>query len=219
MSSELQPKVFDVGHAKPASTSKPVIVGHRPVMPDPMMRPAAPRPTAVSSAGPQPPVGIKQPSQPTPTGPVNPHSHTAKSIPVSQAQAQAILKATRPFDPQLATNPTALPPTVPAGPSPAAAATMPSQPVSTEPALAVALQAELAQPPAEPVPQVINNPTGVHSLPVSHRPASSNLKFSLIWIISIGLVILIAAYLFIDAGIIKSSIKLPFHIFNGQTSG
>lgn len=217
MNSELQPKVFDVGHAKPAATSKPVIVGHRPVMPDPMMRPAAPRPASAPSSGSHPPVGIKQPAQPTPAGPINPHGHTAKSIPVSQAQIQAILKATRPLDPQLANQASA--PAAPADPPLVATAAAPSPSVSTGPALAVALQAELAQPPTEPVPQVINNPTGVHSLPVSHHPPSSTLKFTLMWIISIGLVILIAAYLFIDAGIIKSSIKLPFHIFNGQTSG
>lgn len=209
-------KVFDVGQPQSSPTSKPIIVGHRPVMTDPMVhRPLAQASQPPAKADINPPVGpasLAPPAgavlSPQSTPPrIHPSSHMAKTVAVSEEKQDEILKATKPFDLKLAEETSAQ--TAPAPTAPAAGA--------ASPALTAALEAELAQPDPLPTPAAPH----IHSLPVSHgSPHSSDrLRFILIWAVSIIVVLFIGAYLFIDAGIIKSNINLPFHIFNGQTSG
>jgi len=223
-------KVFDVGKPLPQSTSRPIIVGHRPVMPDPMVNrphPQTPAGKPTLTPVPAPPHIPKPPPQNSPT----PQSadHTGKSIAVSPESQHEILKAAKPLDPQFANEPPASrppaePASIPAVPS-QSPATPPMPPKSTG-SLSVAIEAELAKP-AEtamppnlpPLPEA--NELHLQSVPVSHHSPhpGGELKFILIWAASITLVLIIGVYLFIDAGLIKSSIHLPFHIFNGQTSG
>ncbi len=78
-------KVFDVSKPRPSATSRPIIVGHRPEMPDPMMR----RPQA-----PAKPQHIRPPKQQ--------HGDSvqfqqARSIPVTQEMREEIVHARTPL--------------------------------------------------------------------------------------------------------------------------
>jgi len=68
-------KVFDVGRPSPVHTSKPIIVGHRPAMADPMVRRPAP------------------PMRP----PTQAHDHDNKIIPVSPQSKASIIQAAKPL--------------------------------------------------------------------------------------------------------------------------
>jgi hypothetical protein len=68
--------------------------------------------------------------------------------------------------------------------------------------------------PTQPIPAM---PTRleVHSLPVAHEPVSGahRLRALLVWLVVIVILAGVGGFLALDAGIIHSSLKLPFHIF------
>lgn len=197
-------KVFDVSKPKATPTSRPVIVGHRPIMADPMMaRPSKP-------AGPSTPV-TEAPSELVP--------HQAKTIPVTTEVSEEIKKAAE-------TAPGVEPasqPAAPAQPEPPAPA---EEPHSQPPSSAEPKTAELAKVPltpapaaAAPLPVAPTMPTvlpHLNSLPVSHESVTSarRLKALIFWLAILAFLGLVAAYLAIDAGLVSIGIKLPFHVFS-----
>ena len=205
MNPDAMPKVFDISKPRPSSSGRPVIVGHQPTMPDPMVkRPAAPAPVAPTTA---------------PTTPVREPSNEGKTIPVTDDMRQAIftahypLEAIKPAEPVAPTTDSHQ--TVPSAPSEAA----PTPPVvPAEPAISAPETSPPVTPPA-PVPTPEVQPAAephFHSLPVAHEPVTAPrmLRRIILWLIVFLLLAAVAAYLLIDAGIIHSNVNLPVHIFN-----
>lgn len=87
-----EPKVFDVKRSKivPPHTSKPVIVGHHPTMPDPMIQtpqPAAePQPqTAAAPLQPAPQMQAAPPDTPAPQSPLPSNQDLKVHLPAGEA--------------------------------------------------------------------------------------------------------------------------------------
>jgi uncharacterized membrane protein len=199
-------KFFDV--ARPdqmnsSATSRPVIVGHRPMMVDPMVRGAK---TPQSSSG--------QAAAPV---------HKAKIIEVSDEVKNEIAvaeKAPEPLAPSsppapvsadltgIGEIPTAASAPDPAAESPALEASAPAADTVQSPAPTAAAETLVPTPDLSHIPHV----------PVSHQPAykGGKLKNLLIWT-GVALILTgFGAYLAIDAGLVGSSVQLPFHIFSLQ---
>jgi len=187
----MEPKSFDINvpsRVNPSATSRPVIVGHRPIMTDPMMRPA--------SAGPLP-------SAPAPV-------HVAKVIQVSDevrndlVAAQPLQMPTsndKPPEPLAAVSPEP-----PHGPDTLAEPAGSMPPASSIPPPTVA-----APLPPAPEPDLTHLP----HVPIAHtHHQQSKVKNAVLWFLIIGFLLIFAAYVLIDAGLVSSSIKLPVHIFN-----
>lgn len=221
-------KVFDVSKPRPSATSRPIIVGHRPEMPDPMMR----RPQA-----PAKPQHIRPPKQQ--------HGDSvqfqqARSIPVTQEMREEIVHARTPLanmDPKALEE----------NSIPSAPAAVPAQETVPEQTAFHAEQeqtpsADVGQPqiihpneqetPAAPSPDVFNAPTVTmapqnqsasephyHSVPVSHHSVAGPgvIRRLAVWLIVLAVLAVIGLYLITDAGLISNSVNLPFHIFNQQT--
>lgn len=229
-------KVFDVSKPSrrtPSSTSRPIIVGHRPSVPDPMMRPAsAPMPPPAHTALPE-----TTPPQPA----IAPASHGINERPLDTDQSIALaehhepkivsvsdnvrneIEASQPHLPELPKEGESQPASPPAQPgivstsnaaidtpasSFASSATIPGGNVVTPSTVTVA-----TSPPAV-VPEVHHQ-----SLPMGHAHATSagRLKHFLLWLFIALLLIGFLAFLAIDSGFVSSSVKLPFHIFDRQT--
>lgn len=218
-------RVFDVarpGRTAPGPTSKPIIVGHRPMQSDPMVKEgpdlldfgteSAPSPTKISVVD---------------DNPAEHHADTGPDLSVisdadkktDAAPSWSMPEPEAPVEPAPAAEPE--PPAEPAE-SPAAEA-----PPSSEPDMSAsepAAEAEASDPKPEintngPVPPQVDNspvPEEPSPVPMAHvealhfepRRRGGRAK----WLI-IGLVaLLVAAYLAIDAGLIASNVKLPFRI-------
>jgi hypothetical protein len=251
MSSQPQPKIIDVGQPTAMQNSRPVIVGHRPVMPDPVLRrpmppvaPAAVKPVALQTkpapAAPAPaagtaiPVTVHAPAPaPAPTKPAEPApkivaeapkpqaedlspkaniamNHNAKTIAVSEEIQAELLKVKKPLDSIKLTTEASL------ASAPAAAGT--GQMVNPMPAGEGAAIAEINN--SFNVKDVVTPADMPHlqPLPVSHHSASGagRMRLMLLWMIILVGAFLFIAYAAIDAGVVNTSIKLPFHIFSPQ---
>jgi|SRR5579862_264275 len=178
-----EPRVFDVSkpnRISPSATSKPVIVGHHPIMNDPMVRTASqfsaqdnPAPTHIPVSENSDPV-----NDPAYSGPPAVYGNEADSPdqapPDETGHSQSV--GDGPFT---AAEPSAAP-----------------QSEFTPP-----LSVEAPEPHIE----------GLHFTPAKHKRPW--LKFTIL----ILLVLLVGAYLAIDSGLIKTSFKLPFHIFKQKS--
>ncbi|MDB5161389.1 MAG: hypothetical protein JWO96_769 [Candidatus Saccharibacteria bacterium] len=180
-------KVMDVSPPRPSQTSRPIIVGHRPMMSDPMMT--------------RPPI----PQAPVNAAPAQVESHQAKTIPVSHNGQTA---------------PTVQVPPTPAAPPPPSVQTPAEIPAAPQTALAAEFE-PAAMPPADVVNAALSpapapaGPLHLQSLPVSHAPVTGQgrLRVLMGWLFILLALGAVGAYLAIDAGLIGSSINLPFHIF------
>jgi hypothetical protein len=218
-------KIFDVTTPRPSSTSRPIIVGHMPTTADPMV-------ASVSSALPQ-----------SPPAPMSIQTHQAKVIPVSNDMRDELAKPPTPMpesNPTPAPNavvaptqpivqnsfqPAAVLQTVPLQAAPVTAPAQPTAPVPAEPPQTIAPQQAFTgsfQPQVPPPPTPASAPIPamptrleVHSLPVAHEPVSGahRLRALLVWLVVIIILAGVGGFLALDAGIIHSSLKLPFHIF------
>lgn len=209
------PKFFDVARPSqmnPSSTSRPVIVGHRPMMVDPMVR---------GGATPSP-----QPVDPLPAPQPAPPAHVAKVIAVSDE-----VKKDLDIDVDIATSASStLAPAFESGlgevkspEEPSAMTPEPSPPTQRQPSPEKnpVFSTNLAAPP-QPVAQLSQVEPDLSRLPhmpVSHMPVTSSgrIKNFLLWSFVFIFLLAFGGYLAIDAGLVSSNIDLPFHIFNGQS--
>jgi len=210
-------KFFDV--ARPSqvganATSRPIIVGHRPMMPDPMMRPEP----------------SKQDNQATPQI----KTHKAKIIEISDDIKDEIAQ-TSSEPPQPVEVPA---PEQPVPPIEQPSPTTPPSGIGEVPAehlpLPVAeVPAEQSGPEAEPAKPAADDPqhppqpaaetlvptpdlTHIPHIPISHShpSGSGNLKSILVWSVVVLVLVGFGTYLAIDAGLVGSGVHLPVHIFS-----
>jgi hypothetical protein len=199
-------KVFDVSRPSstaPDPTSKPVIVGHHPMMADPMVRAAHVHPNAD--------VGIET----TP--------HHSKVIQVTDEARQHIAQAQPPSSEELAAAAAAeaktadipLPPPM-SSQSTSLAAPAPLAPATVQPQTPLPVQ-QTSVPPA-PAPTPEPDLSHIQHVPVSHMPVGSpgRLRSVALWLIVAVFLIIFGLYLAIDAGFINAGVSLPFHIFSRQ---
>ncbi len=197
------PKTFDVTGPRrgvPPPTSRPVILGRSGTAGDPMVRgqPSSPEPPPLSPpmpVGTPPPAEAKEPlfQSPTPL-PSTPMFGSPEPLPPTQPLGPP---------PGLANTSAA------AGPAPAIgnSTIIADEPIPVVPAPPVEATAddELPAAPASPALQALPPEPKLKPIKrVHHFPWDLLIFF---------LVILIAVYLAIDAGLINTSLKLPFHVF------
>lgn len=215
------PKFFDINdpsRISPSANGRPVIVGHRPMMADPMMRPVMP----VES------------SEEVPAQAPAPTVHTTKVIEVSSEVRQELANkgpaaAPEVMPPQPMVQPDNLAaPAINTQSSPAVAQTAdPNNLSGKAPQTGTPDETAAANNPATPInvpetshPAVAPQPDLSHMphVPVSHKPPSAGkMKHLVIWAVVIIILGGFTAFLAIDAGLVSSSVKLPFHIFARQT--
>jgi hypothetical protein len=203
-------KVFDVSRPStgaPDPTSKPVIVGHHPVMADPMVRQVPVHHDADTGFDATP--------------------HHSKVLQVSDEARAQIAHARPPSPEELAAQAAAEEhrPAVISNPSasPLQAQDTLAQPIPAMP-MPAAPTADMPQPaPTLPVQQAAPPPPAqdlshIQQVPVSHMPASPSgrLKTAGVWLLVAAILIGFGLYLAIDAGFINTGINLPFHIFSRE---
>ena len=236
------PKVFDVSRpsrSNPDNTSRPIIVGHRPEMVDPMVhRPSRPTanaeisaPPAVSSTAPTHHGMLTTPNENSLDTASIPEHHQAKVISVSEDMKNH-LTATDPTPTQ--PQPETPPPAEPSAPEPSPApapeevsatiapteptaspeASSPDMPASSTSSIAPQANDAVTSSPQQPATAEVHH----QSLPLGHAPITSTkrLKHMVLWLFVIVFLAVFLGYLAIDSGFISSSINLPFHIFGGQ---
>ncbi|MBI5906959.1 hypothetical protein HY857_02785 [Candidatus Saccharibacteria bacterium] len=183
-------RIFDVSkpnRSAPSATSKPIIVGHHPIMNDPMVTGRDNEP-AQTPAVPQPFAPAASEPEATPT-----MSHTFPSVP---------------------DNPEPLPPVDGGIGSPVDSLAISPEPSPT--GMTGGGDQQFIRPDkTEETHHSQHNwspPThpSVTPAPISHHPRGSKKTMMLIVLV---LVALVGAYLAVDAGLIGKNINLPFHIF------
>lgn len=207
-------KVFDIskpGKSQPAATSKPVIVGHKSMVEDPMVV-AANKPEATTPA----PVAVEPEDKPAGSpvveekGSIDEASHTAKVVtPPSDAAPAAEGDNEKPGETE------AKPPEEKLAEE-AVADSVPDEKddnKEVKPADSKETEAEKAK--AAAIQELIENKKYAVKIGEVQRKRHSH------WTLAILVLLLVAiftAYLLIDAGIIKTNIKLPYHIFKNTNS-
>ncbi len=186
-------QVFDVSkpnRSAPNPTSRPIIVGHQPMMSDPMVKDdkddsaQLPRPSEHKT------ITINAPDD-----------DSASEVPVTNS----------------------------APPAPKVASEHPESIAATAAAAPIAEQAAQALPPGElhltPVDDLIGHPHHANLHHSSHQPTHQVTEPQLrhqtkdksskkgLWVLLLLLLLVVASYLVLDARLIKTSIKLPFHVF------
>ncbi|HVS79065.1 MAG TPA: hypothetical protein VHD84_02125 [Candidatus Saccharimonadales bacterium] len=187
-------RVFDVakpGSSGPQATSKPVIVGHHPVMNDPMVRGESAEPTKIAVQD-----GGSEPAQPT----VTPTDSLSGDMSVSDSGIPVYTPTPQP-EGAAAEHPSSDP--VVGGLSGSSDETPPP---SEESDIAPDSQAGIV------APSTSGHLDGIHV------GARKNHAKPIIWTIIVLLALLVAAYLLIDSGTIKTNINLPFHVFKQKTT-
>lgn len=197
-------RVFDVsrpGKSSPSATSKPIIVGHRPTMADPMVRDKTAQDISAEAAAAATRININDSPQEAPT---NTEAATPAPSPVTETTSSswngvvqennesgiaapamgAIATGTEAVQPEPETSSEVPPDAVPQNPSDA-----PIQPD--------------APAPIEPIGHV----EGLHVSP-QKKP-----KSPVLWVLISLLALIIIGYLLVDSGAIKTSLKLPVHVF------
>jgi hypothetical protein len=227
-------RVFDVarpGRTAPEPTAKPVIVGHHPMQSDPMVKEerdpmdfgTEAQPTKISvmddnaadkheNSGPDLAVLPELTSKPGPelqSWSMPDPKPKPESEPTPRADSEPTPEPEPPVD-----TPPMDDPSAPSFETPAEAprpteehATEPAPNGDTQPTPPAADDAPVPEEPAPPMAQV-------EALHFEPRHRGGRLK----WLILGLLVLLVAAYLAIDAGIIASGVKLPFHIFKQKSN-
>jgi hypothetical protein len=236
-------RVFDVarpGRTAPEPTAKPVIVGHHPMQSDPMVKEGPDlldfgtesTPTKISVTDDSssehhlegPDLSLASESDSKPEEPQAWNMPAAESPPEPAGKANSpdpVAPAETPPAPEIpptAEEPAPVDAPAPAEePAPIETPSEASEPASDpEPAGGDDTQ---PQPPAvddSPVPEDPTPPQMAHveALHFEPRRRGGGMK----WLILALLLILVAAYLAIDAGLIASGVKLPFHIFKQKAA-
>lgn len=203
-------RVFDVSkpsRVSPPATSRPVIVGHHPMTNDPMVRsgeheatkipinitPPADDPALDDQAHRQP---DKAHDQDSPAIFSDPDDAEAPADNVSHTESVGEGPFTA-AQPQPEVFPEPVLPDEPAAPDTPDTADIDHEPIN-----------EVPHPNDHPAPHI----EGLHFAQPPRR--GGRLKYALLGL----LILLIAAYLAIDSGVIKTSFKMPFHIFSQKTS-
>lgn len=221
-------RVFDVarpGRTAPAPTAKPVIVGHHPMQSDPMVKEG---PDLLDFGTESTPTKISVTDDSS-----SEHHLDGPDLPLATGPDS------KPEEPQAWNMPAAEPPAEPAGethfpdPEPPAETPPAEAPAAEEPQ-PVEVSSQPEEPPAEPAPSMETpdpQPPAIDNAPAPEEPApvpmahvealhfeprrrGSGIK----WLILALLLVLVAVYLAIDAGLISSGVKLPFHIFKQKTA-
>lgn len=196
-------KVFDVSRPSrisPDPTSRPVIVGHHPMMADPMVN--------------------KAPIHASPDIGLDATPHHAKVIQVTNEARQHIAQAQPPSPEELAAQAAAeeikIAP-LPLSSAPAQSAAQPMMPTPPAPQSIPALPVQQPSP-APPTPAPEPDLTHIQHVPVSHMPVGSSgrLRSASLWLIVATFLVIFGLYLAVDAGFITTSINLPFHVFSRQ---
>jgi len=202
-------RVFDVskpGKSNPSATSKPIIVGHRPTMADPMMRTdtgqditdeASAAATRINVTD-TPPDSSNGMTEPAPAGPaVEGLAHSSWNGAIEDNQGSSDVA---PAIGSVAAGTEAV--------QPAPGSVENSDPLPSPPADDVLIADE------QSAPGKIEPASHVEALHVAEPKRKKSPL--LLFLVSL-LVLIIAAYLIIDAGVVKTSIKLPFHVFKQDT--
>lgn len=210
-------RVFDVtkpGHSSPDATSKPIIVGHRPTMSDPMMT------DSHDSAGsyiesPPTQITVKDETHDQPL-----ETHAEKSITPDPDNSSTWITppafGAKPQDSSPAPDLDIPPPEPELPPAEPKTDSEPEPKTEFAPenpgAGAVDEISPLADQPAYDGPiEPIGNSEGVH---LSEPKPKSRRRL----IAPVILLLLAGAYLAIDSGLVKTSINLPFHILKQKTA-
>jgi hypothetical protein len=179
-------RVFDVSkpnRVSPSATSRPVIVGHHPIMNDPMVKNEQ-----ISGGGSVQPTKIPI----TESGITVGEAMAAQPAPMDQGSPAVFSDPADEPEPQAAIVPEANhPESVAHGPF-----TEIDPPAAAEP------QPELPKPAPHSEPHI----EGLH-FPAAKRRNPSKMIFAGI------LVLLVAAYLALDSGLVNAGVSMPFHIF------
>lgn len=196
-------KHFDISKPHrygPDPTSKPIIVGHHPTMPDPMIREEGvkvPKPINVSSEGDEPEtLAVKQPELTDMSAPHETVPALTPSAPPTESVAPDVLESApgAVFSPESAANPPA---------------TTDSTVPQSQPSPVITPEATTPQPPTPPEPPVHNEvhiPAG-HGAVVHHKPR--------VWVWTLVVIIILAwAYAAVDA---LTDTDLPVEFFQNQT--
>jgi hypothetical protein len=199
-------RVFDIakpGRGTPQATSKPVIVGHRPAVNDPMVNeepktssfPA--ETTHISVQDDSAHEGMENPLLATDTGVVDaPQSSWNGQI---NSDTSSTAEEVAPVLGAVA----AAPEPTESAPIPEEHTTPSDQPVMDSPAQ------------LDPIPQPPEDHVGhVEGLHISAPKKKSRLP----WVVLVLLLLLVGAYLAIDSGAVKTSLDLPFHVFKQKTT-
>ncbi len=199
--------VFDVnkpGRVRPEATSRPIIVGHHPEMPDPMVihrplhhyrsqpkTPSPPEKIPISNAPISTPTidGILAGPPPAPTG-----SSAAAQPPTEEPKGPPAIMEGEPLQ------------SPPFG-TPAKESHPPNTHYSKAP------QLESVTPPADQDSQPAVTGADIKPLAI---PAEHRRKDIWRWLLIFLVILLVGLYLLIDAGLIASKINLPFHIFKQE---
>jgi hypothetical protein len=191
-----RPDFTKPGGVSPHPSSRPLIVGHHPVMADPMLRPVH-----------------KQ----APPAPQMPQPLPADFAPPPPAPAPTALP------PMPAPAPMPAPPGLPPATSPPPQ-TPAFEPIGELPPQQPALGTQQSQNPAattDPLasPAGLTQPqTPHHELPISEQgKAGSGARKLLLWVLLPLIILIIGAYLAVDSGVVKTQINLPFHVFKQTT--
>lgn len=187
---------FDIkqpGRVQPQPTSRPVIVGHHPSMPDPMLarrplqhqpRPPAPRP----AAAPQPQV---PPPPPLVDGILRPPELDESAVEDARKGAPAIIEGEPLQSPPFA--------------SPAPETEPPRSHFPSGPTLSAVTPAPIEHAPQATVVSEANKPLEL--------PAAEHKTHAWRWLLVFIILVLVGLYLLIDAEVINTNIKLPFELF------
>jgi len=217
-------KVFDVARpsqSHPDATSRPVIVGHRPEMSDPMVKESEALPTEHDST----PIHVAMADEDTQGAPE--HSPTDGGPSISDESPSAFSSLMDQHQ-QVAANHDAAAhevETVPEEPQPAHQEQQTEQAGEQEPQY-TPLDSLIPTEQEEPDRQqkqfdssttIDNQPPETKPLHIPHG-AGPRKRWPkvLAWLLVLLILVIVGGYLAIDAGLVSSNIKLPFHIFNQQ---
>lgn len=222
-------KVFDVtkpGRTTPDPTSRPVIVGHRPEMPDPMVKEEAPKESASSGTPIHISMDDEEPADVIPSSSSSELDTSSLDAPHTEPDPpESVIHPEEPEQP--AQSPTGA--TIPPNEMEQEPEKVPSEDSGSSnfTPLSSLIPSSDKEDSDQSKSHHVDNLPEKHDgdeqwheappLPIS-KGAGPKRRWPkiLAWLLVATLALLVGAYLAIDAGLIKSDINLPFHIFNKQ---
>ena len=201
-------RVFDVskpGKSNPSATSKPIIVGHRPTMADPMMRTDTGQDITAEASAAATRINVMD----TPLDPPSTMTEPAVAGPAVEGLAHSSWNGAV-EDNQGSGDVAPAIGSVAAG----SETVQPESEISTEEPQDAFPQSPSDAPvqPDAPLPiEPIGHVEGLHLSPPKKR------KSPVLLILISLLVLIIVGYLLVDSGTVKTSIKLPVHVFKQET--